>query len=210
MKNVKTNEYDLSKKDKILIVLYEMSVGKQTVLKYEDIVVRLFKKYPEDFHLKGYPEYPDAASHQSFYALRREGLIQIRSKFVTLTEKGITSAKQTLKEKSNLPKKSSQRLSRDITGEIDRIKKTDAFYLFTTDKKDQIVDTDFFSYLGATVRTERTDFRARIKTIEDVIETVKTSDAYKIIVDLHNYLFERFKDTIKTKLSIGYPRRKHE
>jgi hypothetical protein len=207
VKNVKTNAYDLSKRDKILIVLYEMSSGKQIVLKYEDIVVRLFKKYPEDFHLKGYPEYPDAASHQSFYVLRREGLIKIRSKFVTLTEKGITSAKQTLNEKSNLPKKSSQRLSRDITGEIDRIKNTDAFRLFATDKMEQIVDTDFFTYLGTTVRTERTDFRARIQTIEYVIETIRTIEAYKMIVDLHHYLFERFKDVIRAKLSIGSPRR---
>lgn len=207
MKNRKKKESWFSKKDKILTVLYEMSGGKQVVLKYEDIVVKLFKKYPEDFHLKGYPEYPDAASHQSFYSLRREGLIQIRSKFVTLTEKGVTSAKQILKARPHLPLTSSQRLSRDITGEIDRIKNTEAFHLFTTDKKDQIVDTDFFSYLGATVRTERTDFRARIKTIEDVIEAVKTNDAYKTIVDLHNYLFEKFKDIMKTKLSIGYPRR---
>lgn len=207
MKNEKKKKFELSKKDKILTVLYKMSGGKQIVLKYEDIIVKLFKKYPEEFHLKGYPEYPDAASHQSFYSLRREGLIQIRSKFVTLTEKGITSAKQILKAQPNFPLKSSQRLSRDITSEIDRIKNTDAFHLFTTNQKDQIVDTDFFSYLGTTVRTERTDFRSRIKTIQDVIEAIKTNDEYKLIVDLHDYLFEKFKDMVKTKLSIGFPRR---
>lgn len=197
-----------SKRDKILIVLYEMSDGKQVTLKYEDIIVKLFKKYPEDFHLHGYPEYPDAASHQSFYALRREGLIQVRSKFVTLTEKGITYANQIIKMQSK-PRKPSKKLSRDIINEIERIKKTDAFQLFIINKKDQIVDTDFFSYLGTTVRSERTDFKARINTIENVIGTIKSNTAHKIIVDLHNYLFDKFKELIKTKLSIGYPRRKH-
>lgn len=82
-------------------------------------------------------------------------------------------------------------------------------YLSPT-KKEQIVDTDFFAYLGTTVRVERTDFRARIKTIADVIETIKKNSKYRLIVEMHNYLFERFKDTIKIKLSLGYPRRKYE
>jgi hypothetical protein len=197
---------DLSKKDKILITLFEMSHGKQSTLKYEDIIVKLFKKYPQDFHLRGYPEYPDT-SNQAFYSLRKDGLIQVRSKFVTLTKKGTTTAKQIIKAQSSFRNKSPQKLTRDIMSEIDRIKNTDAFQLFATDKRDQIVDTDFFAYLGTTVRTERTDFRARIKTIEDVIKAIKPNDSYKTIVDLHNYLFERFKDIIKTKLSIGYPRR---
>jgi hypothetical protein len=82
--------------------------------------------------------------------------------------------------------------------------------LFATDKKDQIVDTDFFDYLGTTVRSDRTDFMARLKTIEAVIETLKTNEEYKKIIDLNSYLFEKFKDIIKTKSLIGYPRRKHE
>ena len=203
---MKKGKIDLSKKDKVLTTLFEMSKGKLSTIKYEDIIVRLFKKYPEDFHLRGYPEYPDT-SNQAFYSLRKDGLIKVRSKFVTLTEKGITLAQQLVNTKSSLPHKQSQKLSRDIVSELDRIKNTDAFQLFTTDKKDRIVDTDFFAYLGTTVRTERTDFIARITTLKGVVETIKTNDAYKLIVDLHNYLFERFKDIIKTKLSIGYPRR---
>jgi len=203
------SDENLSKKDKVLITLLRMSRGKRTTLKYEDIIVNLFKTYPQDFHLRGYPEYPDT-SNQAFYSLRKDGLIQVRNKFVALTEKGVITAKQIIREKSRLPQKSSQKLSRDIIGEIDRIKNTDAFHLFVTDKREQIVDTDFFAYLGTTVRTERTDFRARLKTVQDVIEAITTKNEYKAIIDLHNYLFERFKDIIKAKLEVGYPRRKHE
>lgn len=209
---MKKKEYGLSKGDKLLIIIYEMSSGKQNTLKYEDIFVKAFKKYPDDFHLRGYPEYPDTgdSTQRPLYNLRKDGYIQVRSKFVTLTEKGLTFAKQIINTQSNLSRKSPQKPSRDIMNEIDRIKNTDAFQLFTIDKKEQIVDTDFFSYLGTTVRTERTDFRARIRTIQDVIEVIKTKDEYKLIVDLHNYLFDKFKDIKNTKLSIGYPRRKHE
>ena len=201
---------ELSNREKLLCVIYEMSGGKQNTLKYEDISVKAFKIYPNDFQLRGYTKYPDTEhTSKRIYDLRKDGFIQIRSKFVTLTEKGITYARQIIKTQSK-PRKPSKKLSRDIINEIERIKKTDSFQLFTTNKQDQIVDTDFFSYLGTTVRTERPDFRARIKTIEDVIETIKSNTEYKTIVDLHNYLFERFKDIIKAKLSIGYPKRKHE
>ncbi len=203
---MKKRGLSLSKRDKILIVLYEMSQVKHSAFKYEDVIVTLFKKHPEDFHLRGYPEYPDS-SNQSFYTLRKNGLIQVRNKFVKLTEKGVTSVKQILKIQPSLSQKQSKRLSRDIIQEIDRIKNTDVFQLFGKDNKDQIVDSDFFTYLGVTVRTERTDFEARIKTIKDVIDNIKKYDEYKTVIDLHNYLFEKYKELIKTKLSIGYPRR---
>lgn len=202
---MKNTDSVLSKKDKILIVLLAMSKSKQLNLKYEDVIVLLFKTYPTDFHLRGYPEYPDT-SNQAFYSLRKDGFIQVRNKFVALTEKGITYAKQITKVQIK-PQKFSQKLGRDITGEIEKIKNTDAYQLFITGEQDLIVDTDFFAYLGTTVRTERTDFRARIKTVQDVIENIKGSDEYKIIIDLHNYLFEKFKGVIAAKLSIGYPRR---
>ncbi len=201
---------EIPNREKLLLVIYEMSLEQKGTLRYEDISVRAFKKFPNDFQLRGYPKYPDTEhTSKRLYDLRREGLIKVYSKFITLTEKGKTYAKTLIKSQSKIPQKPSKKLSRDIS-EIERIKNTDAFRLFTIDKKDQIVDTDFFSYLGTTVRAERTDFKARIKTIEDVIETIKTKAEHKTIVDLHNYLFERFRDEIKTKLSIGYPRRKHE
>lgn len=209
---MKKKEIVLSKRDKLLIVIYEMSSAKQSTLKYEDIFVKAFKKYPDDFHLRGYPQYPDTgdSTQRPLYGLRKDGLIKVHNKFVALTEKGMTYARQVIKTECQSPKQSLKKLSRDIMSEIDRIKNTDAFHLFVTDKKEQIVDTDLFSYLGTTVRTERTDFRARIKTIKDVIKAISADESFKIIVDLNKYLFEKFADVIKTKLSIGYPRRTHE
>jgi len=200
----------ISKQDKLLIVIFEMLQGERNTLKYEDIFVKVFKKYPDTFHLRGYPEYPDTGdgTQRPLYDLRKEGLIQVRNKFVSITEKGITSAMQLTHTKSLSSKKTLQKLSRDITHEIDRIKNVDAFQLFVNGDKAQIVDSDFFNYLGATVRTERTDLSARIKTINDVIESIKEDDEYKILVDFHNYLFEKFKEIIKAKLSLDYPRRK--
>jgi len=201
----------LANKVKLLIVMYEMVLEQKGTLKYEDMSVRAFKKFRNDFQLRGYPKYPDTEHiSKRLYDLRRDGFIHVRNKFITLTEKGKTYAKQILKAQSGFPQKPSQKLTRDIVSEIERIKNTDAFLLFTTDRKDQILDTDFFAYFGTTVRTERTDFKARIKTVHDVIEAIKSKDEYKTFVDLHNFLFDRFKGTINTILSIRNPRRKHE
>ncbi len=200
-------------KEKLLIVIYRMSLKQKSPLKYEDVYVKAFKKYPNDFQLRGYPDYPDTElMSKKIYDLRKNGALQVHRKFITITEKGKTVAEKLLQSGTTNSNNDalSKSLSRDILNQLERIQNTDAFLLFTDDKKDQIVDTDFFAYLGTTVRTERTDFRARIKTVQDVIDNIKASDEYKIIVELHTYLFEKFKDLIKTKLSIGYPRRGHE
>jgi len=210
---VSNKDKTLFVKNKLLIVIFKMSLKQKKPLKYEDVYVKAFKKYPNDFQLRGYPDYPDTElMSKKIYDLRKNGFIQIHRKFITITEKGKSFVEGLMQsETKHLNKKNlSQLLSRDIINQIDRIRNTDAFHLFIDNKKEQIVDTDFFSYLGTTVRTERTDFIARIKTVKDVIETIKTSPEYKTIVELHNYLFEKFKDIIKTKLSIGYPRRGHE
>ena len=52
---------DLLKRQKILLVLFRLSKHSKMNLKFEDIVVALFKKYPEEFQLKGYQQYPDSA-----------------------------------------------------------------------------------------------------------------------------------------------------
>lgn len=200
-------------KNKLLIVIFKMSLKQKKPLKYEDVYVKAFKKYPNDFQLRGYPDYLDTElMSKKIYDLRKNGFIQIHRKFITITEKGKSFVEWLMQsETKHLNKKNlSKLLSRDIINQIDRIRNTDAFHLFIDNKKEQIVDTDFFAYLGTTVKTERTDFRARIKTIKDVIEAIKANTEYKLIIDLHKYLFETFRDIIKTKLSIGYPRRKHE
>jgi len=205
---VKNEVSKFPKKDKIIVILYQMSQGSRAVLNFEDVIVKLFKQYPKDFHLRGYPQYPDSSNHQSFYSLRRDGLIQIRNKLVSLTEKGLTYAHKLVNIQKNFSNKYSQEISRDKLNEIERIKNTDAFKLFITNKKDQIVDTDFFEYLGTTVRSERTDFKARIKTVENVIETIKDNNEYVKIIELHHYLLEKFNNVVNLKLSIGYPRRR--
>lgn len=70
---MKKNQY--TRGDKIMICIYQLGEGKKKKIAYEDIVVGLFKKQPDDFHLKGYPEYPDSSdsTQRLLYEYKKKG-----------------------------------------------------------------------------------------------------------------------------------------
>ncbi len=83
----------LSKPQKILAVMFELCRGEHKALQYEDIVVAAFKRYPEDFQLRGYPQFPDSSDiHKPLYKMKGEGLVRSANKTFELTERGIEVA----------------------------------------------------------------------------------------------------------------------
>src|SRR2546430_12594869 len=86
----------LSKAQKILAVMSELAGGQSKPLHYEDIVVLAFRKHPQDFQLRGYPEYPDSSDlHKPLYAMKRDGLVRSASdKSFLLTARGIEIARE--------------------------------------------------------------------------------------------------------------------
>ncbi len=60
----------LSKPQKLLAVMFDLCKGEPKALQYEDIVVTAFTRYPEDFQLRGYPQYPDSSDiHKPLYKM---------------------------------------------------------------------------------------------------------------------------------------------
>ena len=50
--------------------MYELAGGTTKSLKYEDIVVKAFERFPDEFALRGYPQFPDASDiHKPLYGL---------------------------------------------------------------------------------------------------------------------------------------------
>ena len=48
--------------------MYRLAHGHTSALKYEDIVVKAFELYPEEFALRGYSQYPDSSDiHKPLY-----------------------------------------------------------------------------------------------------------------------------------------------
>src|SRR2546428_7623621 len=178
-----------------------LSGGTSKPLKYEDIVVKAFEMYPHDFALRGYPKYPDSSDiHKPLYGpLKRAGLVLTGNKRFRLTPKGVESGR-TLEKLAGGRSSSTDRLTRTDAGELDRIYQTEAFKLFLTGEREKVLDTDFYAYLGVTVRTEKNEFLGRLTTVGDAVRSgnkiVGDARAEKT-QELHQYLVERFADLVR-------------
>ncbi len=199
----------LSPNDKRLIVLYELSDGGKKRVNYEDLAVGLWKKFPKDFHLKGYLDYPDTSIHRPFYTLRKLGMVDVREKIFLMTKKGVTEAEKAIRRSMGAkPEDDSAKLSRDVENEIKRLSNSEAFRLYCDGKKESILDTDFYTYLGTTVRSRRSDFQGRMRAVFDAIKSADSPKAEKNVrglarelYKLHSYLMQRFKEDIDYKLN---------
>jgi hypothetical protein len=193
----------LSRGEKILLVLYELSGKSHKSIRYEDIVVKAFETYPDDFHLKGYPQYPESGDlvHKPLYDFKKKGLVVAGNKMFALTEKGIVAIEALSKAISGHTVTNTERVTRDIEKEVARINKTTGFGLFVNGDADKIVDTDFFEYIGATVRTARNDFIGRLNTVSDVVKATKDkkTPVYIKLAEYHAFMVEKFDDIVKYK-----------
>src|SRR5687767_11741981 len=138
----------LSKPQKILAVMYELCGGDAHALQYEDIVVAAFKRYPEDFQLRGYPQYPDSSDvHKPLYEMKQQGLLRSANKTFELTARGLEVASRLMHSSYE----SKDRLTKLEEAEINRVVNSAAFKLFQEGRQESILDTDFYEYLAVTV-----------------------------------------------------------
>lgn len=191
----------ISKAEKIILLLHEMSNGGKSKVRYEDIVVTLFKKYPNDFHLKGYPEYPDSGDliHKPLYNFRKRGYISAANKVFSLTESGIFYVEQVMKLTGDVKGSRDYRFSRSTETEINRVKNLEGFLLFRNKQSSKLTDADFYNYLNASVRTEKHSFLNRIENMNAVAEELEKhkDDPLKAdILGYHRLLLEKHKDII--------------
>lgn len=187
----------LSVGDKILAAMHELSQGSTKPLKYEDIVVAAWKKFPQDFSLRGY-EYPDSSDiHKPLYGpLKSKGFIRTANKFFSLTEHGLVYIEQILQKAdgARLSKAQTERLGRDEQAEVEKLLQSDAFKLYETGEREKILDSDVYAFYGVTVRTGKNEFIGRISIVESAIENARRifreDTRIKILRDLNKYLLE--------------------
>lgn len=192
---------NLSKSEKILLFLYEIGGGKIRKVKYEDIVVGVFKKYPGDFNLKGYAEYPDSGDlvHKPLYDFKKKGYVNAESKVFSLTERGIELVEQ-FRNRGQIEKNTkTERVSRSAETEFSRVKALEGFELFTDGKSDSISDNDFYNYLGVTVRTQKNAFMGRLNSMEAAVSEYEKKNDINMapqFVLFHKFMTGRYKNII--------------
>jgi hypothetical protein len=200
---------DLGRPEKILLAMGELSDYATKSLSYEDIVVKSWQLFPQEFGLRNYADrYPDASdAHKPLYGrLKTTGMVQSGNKKFKLTSKAIeyltgltTKVESKGKSKAKKVGATAIRLSRNIELELERIQQTEAFKLFNSGDSDQILDTDFFAYLGATVRTKKQEFLGKLATVEEAVVAVAKAGKnpeYAVIKKMHKQLLSKFSEII--------------
>lgn len=198
----------LSVGDKILAAMHELSQGSTKPLKYEDIVVAAWKKFPQDFSLRGY-EYPDSSDiHKPLYGpLKSKGFIRTANKFFSLTEHGLAYIESVLQKLGGAKstKVQAERLGRGEQAEVEKLLQSDAFKLYEGGEKDKILDSDIYAFYGVTVRTGKNEFIGRITVVTSAVDNARRifpdDTRMKILRDLNKYLLadEKFKIVIPQK-----------
>jgi hypothetical protein len=201
-----TLESMLERAEKILVAMYHLAQG-TSPLKYEDIVVKAFELFPHEFALRGYSQYPDSSDiHKPLYGpLKRKGLVRSARKIFSLTEKGTELAKHL---EAAVPERDVgapvERLDRGSKRELDRMLGSEAFRFFRNGQPEKILDTDFYRFVGSTVRTPRNDFLGRVNATADAIRLAGKLGypAKTVAEELANawrVLQERFKQEIQRR-----------
>jgi hypothetical protein len=199
---VSTNEKlkDLPIQDKILAVLMDLGKGKILSLSIDRITAAAFKRFPTDFCMTEYPEYPDTmkVSKRLYSTLKPAGMVRSADGKFELTPLGIDAAKRL----QSYNARRSNKLPRGISREINRVLNCQAFVLFQSGNKMKILDSDLYEYLGASVRTPHNELNGRINSVNEALQqfkksNLKTAPLAVSLLALHTFLLNKFSNEIK-------------
>lgn len=156
----------------ILAAMLEVSGSTTKLCAYEDIVVKAWQLFPQEFGLRGYvDQFPDSSDlHKPLYGpLKREGLVRVQNKKFGLTERGLAIARD-LRQPVDSDSRQGARVRRDQLIEVERLSKKAAVKLVQEGRAAELLDTDLYDFYGVTVRTKSADFEGRIRTVDDAID----------------------------------------
>src|SRR2546427_2857328 len=108
---------------KILVAMLKLSNGTTKSLKYEEIVVKAFQLFPDEFALRGYPQFPDSSDvHKPLYGvLKRGGMVRAANKTFSLTQRGVETAHRLVESAGQTLERarSADRMTRDVQLEVE-------------------------------------------------------------------------------------------
>ncbi len=160
----KTNSV-FKQQEMILISFYRASEGTTTRVPYEELVLQLWRDFPEVFSMRNHPEHPDASDvHKKLYngPLKIEGLVvSLGNKVFRLTDKGVAQAAEVVAHWSGKKPATVQdkgRLSRQEQEVVRHAQKSRALQTWKAGQADKLVDYDarvFFQFSTSTKLDER-------------------------------------------------------
>jgi len=190
----------ITKKDKILYTIIKMYNDKSLLLRYEDILVKVFKSFPEDFQIRFYPEFPDTDSiRRALYQLIPEGYIRISNRNCALTKEGIDKGLEIIKYIDGNDIQIDGRRDLNYNSEIKRLLALQGFNMFSSGHSDKIIDQDFYEFYRVSVRTRKLEIIGKINQTSLVIK--RYFEDNKVVAEKINeyslYLQQKFSELFK-------------
>jgi hypothetical protein len=164
------------RQEKILLAMLDVAGGTTKLCAYEDIVVRAWKLFPEEFGLRGYADiYPDSSDlHKPLYGpLKRDGLVRSQSKKFALTQRGLEVAERL---RAPAAGEGRVRVERHQKAELDRLSDRPAVHMTLSGQASELLDTDLYDFYAVTVRTPPGDFAGRVRTVDAAIDAALGAD----------------------------------
>jgi hypothetical protein len=95
-------------------------------------------------------------------------------------------------------------MPRDLAAEVERMLGSAAFQFFSDAKGDRVLDTDFYAFLGCTVRTPANEFVGRISVCEEAVRAAKrtrhpSAEVATALAKAWSFLDRKFKDVIERR-----------
>ncbi|MDE2217316.1 MAG: hypothetical protein KGJ87_09190 [Planctomycetota bacterium] len=205
------DKYAPSKRDKILLVISQLEQKRKPGRKItvENLAVALWKKYPSEFSMRGYPQYPNVDIQKNMTKLFTNKLIAGGVHDYSITQKGMDYIKNLKSNGKTLKLPDSSIIRRDIEAEIKRIFNSKVFNYYMKTPNPKFVESDFFDFIGTSSRSltsfSKSMFLAKYNTIaKEVIPLCKknrTQDRrIAMIVDLWEILFKKFGHAMEDRI----------
>ena len=203
---MKSTNPNTSVSDKILLAIYELDKKREGGKKItkEDMVIKAWKMFPEEFCIKGYPQYPNADISKYVTKLFKNNMLKGSFYNYVITDKGKEYAEGIASDNIIEKGKQTYSSSRQIDTEIRRIRGSKVFQLFLKGET-EFVESDFFDFIGTSSRSlndsNKTAFTSKYNLIfKEVLpfcekNKEKDQEAEKII-QLTKKLIQKFGDLI--------------
>ncbi len=192
----------ITQADMVLLALYQASKGSTEKVPYEEIVLLVWKQFPDSFGLRNHPEHPDSSDvHKRLYQtlVPNDYAISLGHKIFRLTEKGQARGAKLLGIKT--PAGEGGRLSRAEELFFKHAAATRAHRVWASGNKDELVDYDarLFFQFGPTATYDHRKRRLAIaiETLEHA-KSLKLKDASGLLA-LAKALGKRFPNLFSGK-----------
>ena len=205
------NNRILSQSEMVLLATYRASKSFGNRVPYEEIVLQVWKDFPEKFSLNNHPEYPD--SHPVIRRLSSDLLtnrlvVSLRKQVYRLTEKGLETAKELdnqslakhqgkTKTKESFP--AVVRLNREQEDFLQHATRSRAFLTWKQGKEEDLIDFDarvFFQFsTGTPVKERKRKVENARETIERAVslgvsDSTELNDLFMFLINKFSQLFE--------------------